>query len=115
MGPERDGLPVMILRVVDDADALHGAAASGMMTTSSPRSLARRVRPHYRITIDRCDNRARPLGRFTVASSGTPKSRAGWGTRSRKVLMYINLHFFLLDRIDLVEVLPHAIDHGMEM
>ena len=58
MGPERDGLPVMILRVVDDADALHGAVASGMMTTSSPRSLARRVRPHYRTTSDGCDGQA---------------------------------------------------------
>ena len=35
MGAERDRLPVMVLRVVDDADALHGAVASGMMTTSS--------------------------------------------------------------------------------
>src|SRR4029079_19490021 len=46
MSGERDGLPVMVLRVVDDADALHGAVASGVMTASS-RSLARRAEPHY--------------------------------------------------------------------
>jgi hypothetical protein len=41
----------MVLRAVDDADALHGAAASGMMTASS-RSLARRVRQYYRTTSE---------------------------------------------------------------
>jgi hypothetical protein len=41
----------MVLRVVDDADALHGAVASGMMT-ASPRSLARRLRQYYRMTSE---------------------------------------------------------------
>jgi hypothetical protein len=52
MSAERDGLPVMVLRAVDDADALHGAVASSMLTPS-PRSLARRAEPHYRMTSDR--------------------------------------------------------------
>src|SRR6476661_1116450 len=46
MSAERDRLPVMVLRVVDDADALHGAVASGVMTASL-RSLARRAEPYY--------------------------------------------------------------------
>ena len=40
---ERDRLVVVVLRLVGDADALHGVDGSGMMTTSSPRSLARRA------------------------------------------------------------------------
>src|SRR4029077_17007512 len=54
VGPERDGLPVMVLRVVSDADALHGAVASGMVTVSS-RSSAKRGRQHYRMTRGECE------------------------------------------------------------
>jgi hypothetical protein len=54
MSAERDRLPVMVLRVVDDADALHGAVASGMMTTSS-RLIGERGRQHYCMIRGECE------------------------------------------------------------
>jgi hypothetical protein len=47
----------MVLRVVDDADALHGAVASGMMAASSPpwadASNPTIARPAAHVAIDR--------------------------------------------------------------
>src|SRR6478735_9047473 len=83
MSAERDRLPVMVLRVVDNADALHGAVASGMMT-ASPRSLARRAEPHHRMTSDECDDRLVKLD-ADIATQAVGLPSPLWGGESTEL------------------------------